>query len=146
MRILITCIFLCNFTVSNAQRPFVVHFDFDKYSLTNATRATLDSFVSTTAEIPENSLHLSGHCDYVGPDPYNDELSRKRVAAVKSYLLKKGIPGSAFVKQDGFGERKPLNDNLTENKRQQNRRVEIYFIVPVKNLKQQISDKAVTVG
>ncbi|PSL35019.1 OmpA family protein [Chitinophaga ginsengisoli] len=65
-----------------------------------------------------------GHTDNVGADDINVPLSEKRAAAVKDYLVKKGLSVNR-VEAKGFGASKPVADNDTEAGRRQNRRVEI---------------------
>ena len=65
-----------------------------------------------------------GHTDNVGTDDINVPLSEKRAAAVKDYLVKKGLSVNR-VEAKGFGASKPVADNDTEAGRRQNRRVEI---------------------
>jgi outer membrane protein OmpA-like peptidoglycan-associated protein len=65
-----------------------------------------------------------GHTDNVGADDINVPLSEKRAAAVKDYLVKKGLSVNR-LEAKGFGASKPVADNDTEAGRRQNRRVEI---------------------
>jgi outer membrane protein OmpA-like peptidoglycan-associated protein len=65
-----------------------------------------------------------GHTDNSGSDAVNVPLSEKRAAAVKDYLLKKGLTANR-VEAKGYGAAKPLVSNATEAGRSQNRRVEI---------------------
>jgi outer membrane protein OmpA-like peptidoglycan-associated protein len=111
---------------SQNKESFTVHFHFNKYDLTTAATASLDSFVNA-AKTKGNILNiqLNGHCDAIGNDAYNDRLSRQRVNAVKNYLLKNNVDKNNFSVAEGHGKREPLNDNTTAQKRLLNRRVEI---------------------
>ena len=68
----------------------------------------------------------TGHTDSVGTDAYNQKLSERRAAAVKDYLVSKGIP-AAKVTTVGKGESQPVATNKTKEGRQKNRRVDIEF-------------------
>jgi OOP family OmpA-OmpF porin len=68
----------------------------------------------------------TGHTDSVGTDAYNQKLSERRAAAVKDYLVSKGIP-AAKVTTIGKGESQPVATNKTAGGRQKNRRVDIEF-------------------
>src|SRR5688572_26031564 len=94
---IITICSLCVFSFVQAQQSFDVHFDFDKHSLTPNARAKLDSFATNHIKDTSQKIYLSGHCDPLGSDQYNDRLSTRRVATVKNYLLRKRIPPSVFV-------------------------------------------------
>lgn len=107
------------------QQQVNIYFDYNKSDLTATAVKELDSIVSTGTALL--NVQLSGYCDSIGNLVYNDHLSLQRVDVVKQYLLKKGISESVFNKEDGFGKRKPLNDNATADKRSLNRRVEILF-------------------
>src|SRR5882672_9655722 len=75
------------------QTSFNVNFDFDRYEITTTSATRLDSFVYYILSRPITfTIELSGHCDSVGSNPYNDALSMKRTEAVKDYLAAKGLP------------------------------------------------------
>jgi len=68
-------------------------------------------------------LVLEGHTDAIGTDAYNDDLSLRRVEAVKAKLTEVyGIPGNR-ISTVGYGESRPVADNSTDEGRAQNRRV-----------------------
>jgi len=71
-----------------------------------------------------DSIAITGHTDSRGSESYNQGLSERRAAAVKAYLVSKGIKGSA-ISNAGAGEGSPAASNDTAEGRQQNRRVEI---------------------
>ena len=98
---------------------FVVHFDFDDYGLNAQTRKQLDSLVLFvhTDTIPITKIEITGHCDSVGTNTYNDALSVKRAQAVSSYLKSKGISDSLITDIKGLGKRRPLNNNPGDNRR-----------------------------
>jgi outer membrane protein OmpA-like peptidoglycan-associated protein len=58
----------------------------------------------------------------VGDDAKNLDLSNRRAAAVKAYLVKKGVDGNK-LETAGYGETQPIADNNTAVGRQKNRRV-----------------------
>ncbi len=66
---------------------------------------------------------IHGHTDNVGGAKYNMKLSLGRAAAVKAYLVSKGIP-AARITTKGFGFTKPVADNSTPEGRAKNRRIE----------------------
>lgn len=123
MKTLITAAFL--FIAQNifAQTGFNVNFDFNKYSLTPEATSKLDSFLSSQKKPVQ--VKLFGYCDNVGSDQYNDNLSNKRTAVVKEYLIKNGFSSNDILEEKGFGKRDPLNENITAFERYLNRRVEI---------------------
>ncbi len=113
------------------QTAFTVNFDFNKFEITPAAAARLDSFANTILTKPTTfTIELYGYCDSIGSNQYNDALSLKRTEAVKNYLADKGLPSFSVIKEEGFGKRQPLNNNATDHDRFLNRRVELTISIP----------------
>jgi outer membrane protein OmpA-like peptidoglycan-associated protein len=68
-------------------------------------------------------LHITGYSDNTGSAALNKELSKKRVEAVRAYLVKHGIPADSLT-VEGFGSADPIADNSTAAGRLANRRIE----------------------
>jgi outer membrane protein OmpA-like peptidoglycan-associated protein len=68
-------------------------------------------------------LRLEGHSDNAASPADNLRISGERALTVKQWLVGKGIAESRLIAV-GFGEKKPIADNSTEEGRAQNRRVE----------------------
>jgi outer membrane protein OmpA-like peptidoglycan-associated protein len=73
---------------------------------------------------PDLRMEVDGHTDSTGSDEYNQQLSEKRAASVRDYLVQQGIPISGVAVM-GFGKTEPVASNSTAAGRQQNRRVEL---------------------
>jgi outer membrane protein OmpA-like peptidoglycan-associated protein len=73
---------------------------------------------------PTLKLSVEGHTDSIGSDDYNQQLSEKRAASVREYLVQQGIASDSIV-ATGFGKTSPVATNDTPEGRQQNRRVEL---------------------
>jgi outer membrane protein OmpA-like peptidoglycan-associated protein len=117
-----------NSTKENVQQPQlakVVYFDTDKWSLAkSATSATLNEVLAFVKMYPTTQIVLSGHTDAVLDQAYNIALSKRRVEAVKAWLLAQGISNSRITISFS-GESLPASNNETEEGRALNRRVEI---------------------
>lgn len=101
-----------------------VTFEFDRADLRAEDQATLDE-VFELLEAQENiSIIAEGHTDSLGSDSYNLRLSQQRAAAVKIYLVKRGIAPNR-IQIIGLGESRPVADNESESGRAENRRVEL---------------------
>jgi outer membrane protein OmpA-like peptidoglycan-associated protein len=72
------------------------------------------------------AVEVRGHTDSVGDDAHNMDLSQRRAASIRAWLLAHGIDG-ARVTARGYGETQPIADNGTAAGRAGNRRVE--FVV-----------------
>lgn len=99
-------------------------FDFDSDQLREASKQNLDNLAKSLANFGDSKLLLVGHTDNTGTDSYNLDLSRRRAAAVASYLISRGVP-SARMATEGRGETEPIAPNDTDADRQKNRRVEV---------------------
>ena len=82
-------------------------FDFNKATLRPEGKAKLDELVSKAAAIKLEVILVVGHTDRIGSDAYNQKLSEKRAAAVKEYLVAKGIEANR-VYTEGKGEKQPV--------------------------------------
>lgn len=130
------------FPLPNASRPTVIssemrfvsigHITFatNKADLIDASRFILDQAVMyLSLHQGASRLLIRGYTDDVGSVEFNDKLSNKRAAAVRDYLVKKGI-NVEWVRWEGHGERAPIDENWTELGRARNRQVELFAIYP----------------
>ena len=101
------------------------NFKFNAVELPDEAKAKIDAMISQLMADPKGSFfEIEGHTDSTGPASYNQGLSARRAASVKSYLVGKGLPASA-IEASGLGETAPVADNATAAGRAQNRRVEV---------------------
>ncbi|MBK7416440.1 MAG: OmpA family protein [Dechloromonas sp.] len=82
-------------------------FDFNKATLRPEGKAKLDELVGKAKAIKLEVILVVGHTDRIGGDAYNQKLSEKRAAAVKEYLVAKGIEANR-VYTEGKGEKQPV--------------------------------------
>ncbi len=101
-------------------------FDFDKSVLRPDGRKSIDDAMAKMGGVDLEMVIATGHTDSIGTDAYNQKLSERRAAAVKSYLVSRGIPASKIT-TIGKGESQPVATNKTAEGRQKNRRVDIEF-------------------
>jgi len=101
-------------------------FDFDKSVLRPDGRKSIDDALAKIRATDIEMVIATGHTDSVGSDAYNQKLSERRAAAVKDYLVSKGIAASKIT-TIGKGESQPVATNKTAEGRQKNRRVDIEF-------------------
>ena len=101
-----------------------IQFEHDSYELTESSNDELESLAQLLFMNPTLRIELSSHTDDQGSDKYNDRLSTLRGQAVEKWLLNRGIPAERMVIM-GYGKRKPLVPNDSDEQRAINRRVEI---------------------
>ncbi|WP_234086278.1 OmpA family protein [Azonexus sp. R2A61] len=82
-------------------------FDFNKAVLRPEGKAKLDELVSKANAIKLEVILAVGHTDRIGGAAYNQKLSEKRAAAVKEYLVAKGIEANR-VYTEGKGKTQPV--------------------------------------
>jgi outer membrane protein OmpA-like peptidoglycan-associated protein len=108
-----------------------VLFDFDKADLRPAAQQTLHQAADIIQEKAKGAVRIEGHTDSKGNDAYNQKLSERRAAAVKTWFTVKEGLGKVQFSTQGFGAKKPVAPNTKPDGsddpegRQKNRRVEI---------------------
>lgn len=105
-----------------------VYFDTGSDRLRPESHATLSQVGQMLSEHPDLRLSVEGHTDSQGDDNYNLDLSEKRAAAVRSYLVQEFGIESGRLSSRGLGETQPVASNDTAEGRQLNRRVELVRI------------------
>ncbi len=106
---------------------FAVYFDISDARLNAAARTRLDSVVNYLKQQQDNlkKVELTGYCDSVASNAYNDVLSLKRAETVKNYFIAHGLGDTLIKTVIGLGKRQPVNNNADSMSRAENRRVEI---------------------
>ena len=89
-------------------------------------RAVADALKAT----PEIKLvSIEGHADVVGSMEYNQDLSERRAASVRSFLVGQGVAIDR-LRSRGWGKTRPIGSNETAAGRALNRRVEFIIVDP----------------
>ncbi|OYY81592.1 MAG: hypothetical protein B7Y33_01475 [Hydrogenophilales bacterium 16-62-9] len=101
-----------------------VNFDYDKATLRQEDLAIIDENAENLKKWGDVDVEIAGHTDNRGNDKYNMHLSQHRAAAVRAYLISKGISADRLTAK-GYGESQPVADNNTDEGRAKNRRVEL---------------------
>src|SRR5690606_37979085 len=101
----------------------MVNFGFDSSDLTSSAKANLDKLAEVLKNNPDTNINIYGHTDSKGTEAYNQSLSERRAASVRSYLISKGVASSRMITM-GVGENEPIATNDTDAGRAENRRVE----------------------
>lgn len=107
-----------------------INFDFDEATIKTEFDPVLDEAARTLMENPDVSVLIEGHTDARGRESYNQRLSERRAAAVKAYLVGRGVAADR-LEAVGRGENDPVAPNMDEDGndhpdgRAMNRRVEL---------------------
>ena len=84
----------------------------------------LDKLADFMLDNPTFSLRISGHTDSDGREDFNLQLSQERADAIKEYLVYFGKIEDQRIEAKGFGSSKPIVEEITEEDKHLNRRVE----------------------
>lgn len=100
-----------------------IYFDTNRATLRPVSLAVLDEVAEVLMAHPEiQRLRVEGHTDAQGPDLVNLRLSELRAAAVRDYLVSRGVAAER-LSAVGYGETRPLEGAATPDS-ELNRRVE----------------------
>jgi outer membrane protein OmpA-like peptidoglycan-associated protein len=91
-----------------------------------SSAALLQSVADAASTCP-GTLRIEGHTDSMGSANANELLGDARAEAVRDALIARGVPAERLL-AEGFGARKPIDDNRTAEGRAHNRRIEIRFV------------------
>jgi len=100
-----------------------IYFSSNSAKLASTATASLNKIVKVMKDNPDLKIKIEGYTDNVEKDADN-KLSDGRAAAVKTYLVSKGISADR-IEVEGVGSSMPIGDNNTSAGRTKNRRVEI---------------------
>ena len=107
-----------------AQAPSVVFFDWDKSNLSPEAMATISQAAAAYKATGSARITNVGNTDTSGSTDYNMALSIRRADAVKSALIRNGVPAAA-IETAGRGQTNLLVPTADGVREAQNRRVEL---------------------
>jgi len=89
-----------------------VFFDFDRSTLKDDARATLDRQAGWLGKYPQVSVQVAGNTDDRGTEEYNLALGQRRANSSRDYLVARGVDGSR-ISTISYGKDRPtaLGDN-----------------------------------
>lgn len=103
-------------------------FDVSDDRLTQQSKNILGTIAETIGRVDQEFIvKVSGHTDDTGDFKFNVTLSEDRAKVVAKYLYDHGI-GAKAIDYRGFAHLKPLVDNVDDESRAKNRRVEIQIL------------------
>lgn len=101
----------------------IVEFESGRATLTGTGQTILDQMAGAMQKLAGRKFEIIGHTDNQGLKASNQSLSEARAAAVKTYLIGKGINGDTLSIL-GQGSDRPVANNATPDGRARNRRIE----------------------
>ena len=103
-----------------------VKFGFDKFSVSDEFKETLNKHAEFLIDNPSEKLLISGHTDNMGSPGYNVALGDRRANAVAKYLNLSGVPMEQ-ISTISYGEEKPINRGNTAISLSENRRAVLTY-------------------
>ena len=101
-----------------------VFFDSDKATLNPQAQTILRELADSARKTPQYTLYLKGQTDADGSDAHNQNLSERRAASVRNYLIQQGISADKIV--ISTVDKSELTDNdKSEVAKRHHRRVDI---------------------
>jgi outer membrane protein OmpA-like peptidoglycan-associated protein len=101
-----------------------LEFENGKANILPEMHTDLDKIANFLIDHPELHLKISGHTDSAGKEEANLRLSQARADAIKNYLVTEFKIGTVRIDAIGYGSSKPIVQEITDDHKQLNRRVE----------------------
>jgi peptidoglycan-associated lipoprotein len=93
-----------DFTINVGDRIF---FDTDSSSIRQDARTTLDRQAQWLAQYSSYAITIEGHADERGTREYNLALGARRAAAMRDYLVSRGVPADR-LRTISYGKERPV--------------------------------------
>ena len=105
-----------------------VYFETSKDVIKAESHGLLNEVAELLQAHPELvKIRVEGHTDARGSAAYNLALSKKRAAAVRAYLIERGVAPER-LESEGYGETRPLDTANNEAAWTKNRRVDFFVV------------------
>lgn len=99
----------------------------DSDKLLDESYPILDEVASVMDQNQRLRIRVEGHTDTDGNEAHNQDLSTRRAASVRAYLVGKSVPEDR-LESLGCGQKVPVADNNSDEGKAQNRRVEFVIM------------------
>ncbi len=107
-----------------------IEFDNGSAELKTSMYDDLDKLSDFLLDNPDFKLKISGHTDSDGSYDFNMDLSNNRAKAIAEYIIYFGNISAARIETFGFGSSQPIVEEITEEDKALNRRVEFELYRP----------------
>ncbi|WP_317899229.1 OmpA family protein [Aurantibacillus circumpalustris] len=106
-------------------------FNTNEAKIKTTAKKELDEIINELKANPLFNLVINGHTDSTGNKKLNQKLSVDRAEAIRNYFVTKLPELKNKITTNGYADEMPVSTNLTDEGREKNRRVEVFFI-PIK--------------
>jgi outer membrane protein OmpA-like peptidoglycan-associated protein len=101
-----------------------IEFENGKADILPEMYGDLDKIIDFMLDNPDFKVNIAGHTDSDGSPDFNMVLSQQRAAAIRDYVVHFGSISEERVTAVGFGNTKPIVEEVTDADKKLNRRVE----------------------
>lgn len=105
-----------------------IYFQRSKAEVLSKSYPAMDEIADFLTENYNINIRIEGHTDNQGDEEALIKLSKERADAVKHYLVYTKRINPLRIETAGYGASEGVTDNSTEEKREENRRVEVEII------------------
>ncbi|MFY0652961.1 MAG: OmpA family protein [Cyclobacteriaceae bacterium] len=107
-----------------------IEFDIGQANLKTEMYGDLNKIVNFMYDNLDFFLKISGHTDSFGASAVNLKLSKERAKTIRDYIVIFGGVDEERVSHEGYGSSRPLVEEVTEEDKKLNRRVEFEIYRP----------------
>lgn len=100
-----------------------IQFEINKEEIQREEKERLAVLGTFLKKYPNTTATIEGHTDNVGPSEENMKLSQHRAESVVSYLTADHKIDPSRLTAVGYGEKRPIADNSTDEGKRMNRRI-----------------------
>ena len=125
--------------VARALNLQIINFASDSAVIPDANKSILDIAATLMKQSPDIVLMVEGYTDSTGDAVYNKRLSEQRAHAVVDYLVSQGVTASKLSAR-GYGPENPVADNVTEQGKFRNRRIEFKVVDTQTGITEQVDE------
>jgi len=104
-----------------------IHFDFDRFFLTDKAKEILAKKVSWLLDNPGVKIEIEGHCDERGTNEYNMALGERRANSAMKYLTTVGVKVDR-ISTISYGEERPVDPGRNKAAWIKNRRAHFRIV------------------
>ncbi|SEP88374.1 OmpA family protein [Nitrosomonas ureae] len=98
----------------------------------DVSHSIIDNLIKEISASPNSRILIEGHTDNIPTGKMssdNMDLSRRRARAIANILILHGVPATR-ISIIGYGDKRPIVSNATDEGRAKNRRVEVKLMPP----------------
>jgi len=114
--------------ISSKMKFESIEFEVEKADILPGMYGDLNKIVNFLLDNPDFTLKIGGHTDSHGTPEFNLDLSKRRAESIQGFIVDFGGIESERVESEGYGDTMPIVEEITDDHKSLNRRVEFEII------------------